>query len=166
MLLPGRPCCGPYVGALRETHKFSHGYGGGSIPVRELQRLAENGINLFFKTIVGDNPERMESIIKKSLDRADIVITSGGIGPTKDDLTREIVAKATERKIITDQETETRKIINFCNLSWEDDCLSFHKNKTPIKTMSTAQARQPIYKSSLNSYEKFSPFLETLNKII
>lgn len=69
------------------------------------QRLAENGINLFFKTIVGDNPERMESIIKKSLDRADIVITSGGIGPTKDDLTREIVAKATERKIITDQES-------------------------------------------------------------
>ena len=69
-------------------------------------------------------------------------------------------------KIITDQETETRKIINFCNLSWEDNCLSFHKNKTPIKTMSTAQARQPIYKSSLNSYEKFSPFLQTLNKII
>ena len=40
------------------------------------QRLAENGINLFFKTIVGDNPERMDSILKNSLKRADIVITS------------------------------------------------------------------------------------------
>ncbi len=56
------------------------------------QRLAENGINLFFKTIVGDNPKRMEMILKNALKRADIVITSGGIGPTKDDLTRDIVA--------------------------------------------------------------------------
>ena len=39
------------------------------------------------------------------------------------------------------------------------------RNKTPIKTMSSAQARQPIYTSSLNSFEKFSPFLSELNKI-
>ena len=53
---------------------------------------------------------------------------------------------------------------------WENNKLEkqveFHKNKTPIKTMSTVQARQPIYKSSVNSYEKFSPFLEEINKII
>ena len=47
------------------------------------------------------------------------------------------------------------KIIRFCNLNWEDNCLSFHKNKTPIKTMSTAQARNPIYKSSMKSFEKY-----------
>ena len=81
-------------------------------------------------------------------------------------LLKNTIYHAKYEKIITDQEIETRKIINFCDLSWEDNCLSFHKNKTPIKTMSTAQAREPIYRSSLNSYEKFSPFLETLNKII
>ena len=69
------------------------------------QRLAENGINLFFKTIVGDNPERMNAILKNSLERADIVITSGGIGPTKDDITRDIVAKVTNRNLLTDQES-------------------------------------------------------------
>jgi len=68
--------------------------------------------------------------------------------------------------IIENQEYESKKIIEFCNLSWQSDCLNFHKNKTPIKTMSTAQARKPIYRSSLNSFEKFSPYLEDLYKII
>ena len=68
-------------------------------------------------------------------------------------------------KIIENSEDEIKKIINFCGLPWEESCLQFHKNKTPIKTMSTAQARQPIYKSSVNSFEKFSPFLSELNKI-
>ena len=67
------------------------------------KRLAENGINLFYKTIVGDNPERMDYILSKSLSRADIVITCGGIGPTKDDITRDIVAKVTGKKLVPDQ---------------------------------------------------------------
>ena len=68
--------------------------------------------------------------------------------------------------IVSKQESESKKIINFCGLEWETQCLTFHKNKAPIKTMSTAQARQPIYRTSLNSYEKFLPYLQTLNKII
>ena len=76
------------------------------------------------------------------------------------------IFEAKYEKIIDYQVQESKKIIEFCGLDWDDKCLSFHKNKTPIKTMSTAQAREPIYRSSLNSYEKFSPFLETLNKII
>ena len=69
-------------------------------------------------------------------------------------------------KIIENPEFEIKKIINFCGLPWEEECLLFHKNKTPIKTMSTSQARQPIYKSSVNSFEKFAPFLKDLDKII
>ena len=61
-------------------------------------------------------------------------------------------------------ENEVKKIINFCNLKWEENCLSFHKNKTPIKTMSTAQARKPIYKSSLNSFEKYRKYLSVIDK--
>jgi len=48
--------------------------------------------------------------------------------------------------LVQDNLEEIKKIINFCSLDWEENCLEFHKNKTPIKTMSTAQARQPIYK--------------------
>jgi nicotinamide-nucleotide amidase len=66
------------------------------------QRLAEIGVNLFYKTIVGDNAGRMREIISRALERSDVVITSGGIGPTEDDLTREIVAEVTERQLVLD----------------------------------------------------------------
>jgi nicotinamide-nucleotide amidase len=66
------------------------------------QRLAEIGVNLFYKTIVGDNAGRMREIITRALERSDVVITSGGIGPTEDDLTREIVAEVTGRELVLD----------------------------------------------------------------
>jgi nicotinamide-nucleotide amidase len=66
------------------------------------QRLAEIGVNLFYKTIVGDNAGRMREIISHALERSDVVITSGGIGPTEDDLTREIVAEVTGRALVLD----------------------------------------------------------------
>ena len=69
------------------------------------QRLASVGVNLFYKTVVGDNRNRMVAIIGNSLDRADVVITTGGIGPTQDDLTREAVAEVTGRKVVVDPES-------------------------------------------------------------
>jgi nicotinamide-nucleotide amidase len=66
------------------------------------QRLTALGVNLYFKSVVGDNPGRMKEVIGRALERADIVITSGGIGPTQDDLTREIVAEVTGRKLVQD----------------------------------------------------------------
>ena len=54
------------------------------------QRLTRLGIDLFYKTTVGDNPARMRDVINRALDRSDVVITSGGLGPTKDDLTRQL----------------------------------------------------------------------------
>jgi nicotinamide-nucleotide amidase len=56
------------------------------------QRLAESGVNLFYKTTVGDNLDRMVDTLDRALDRSDVVITGGGIGPTQDDLTREAIA--------------------------------------------------------------------------
>lgn len=68
------------------------------------QRLTALGVNLFYKSVVGDNPGRMREVIGTALTRSDIVITSGGLGPTQDDLTREIVAEATGRKLVLDPE--------------------------------------------------------------
>ena len=76
------------------------------------------------------------------------------------------IYEAKYEKIIENPQHEIKKMIKYCELPWQDSCLEFHKNKTPIKTMSTAQARQPIYKSSINSCEKFSSFLEDLNNNI
>ena len=67
------------------------------------QRLTALGVNLYFKSVVGDNPGRMKEVIQRALERADIVITSGGLGPTQDDLTREIVAEVTGRRLIFDE---------------------------------------------------------------
>ena len=64
------------------------------------QRLTALGVNLYFKSVVGDNPGRMREVLSRALERADIVITSGGLGPTQDDLTREIVAEVTGHKLV------------------------------------------------------------------
>jgi nicotinamide-nucleotide amidase len=69
------------------------------------QRLAESGVNLFYKTTVGDNMDRMVETLDRALDRSDVVITGGGIGPTQDDLTREAIAKVTGREVVTDPES-------------------------------------------------------------
>jgi nicotinamide-nucleotide amidase len=67
------------------------------------QRLTALGVNLYFKSVVGDNPGRMKEVIQRALERADIVITSGGLGPTQDDLTREVVAEVTGRNLVFDE---------------------------------------------------------------
>ena len=68
------------------------------------QRLTDLGVNLFYKTVVGDNPDRMAEVIERALERSDIVITGGGLGPTQDDITREIVAQVTNRKLVKEPE--------------------------------------------------------------
>src|SRR3972149_4392367 len=56
------------------------------------QRLAEAGIDLFYKTTVGDNAARIEAAFRQGLSRADVIIATGGLGPTEVDLTRDVVA--------------------------------------------------------------------------
>lgn len=56
------------------------------------QVLAENGIGLYQKTTVGDNRRRIVNVLEAALGRAGVVLTSGGLGPTEDDLTREAVS--------------------------------------------------------------------------
>jgi len=66
-------------------------------------------------------------------------------------------------KLVSDQENEIRKLLNFCELEWDDNCLNFHKKSTtPIKTVSITQARQPIYKSSVNSYDNYKEYLKEM----
>jgi len=67
------------------------------------KQLRENGINLFFTTAVGDNLQRITDSIVLALSRSDIVITTGGLGPTVDDMTRQAVATATGRALVFHQ---------------------------------------------------------------
>lgn len=61
--------------------------------------LRDIGVNLYYKTSVGDNVERMALVLRQALVRSDIVITTGGLGPTVDDVTREAAALATGREL-------------------------------------------------------------------
>ena len=57
------------------------------------RRLSELGVNIYRQTTVGDNPARVREAVQTALSRADVVITTGGLGPTEDDLTKEMVAE-------------------------------------------------------------------------
>lgn len=57
------------------------------------QKLSQLGINVFFHTVVGDNNKRLKEVLKIAVSRADLIITTGGLGPTMDDLTKETIAE-------------------------------------------------------------------------
>ncbi len=68
--------------------------------------------------------------------------------------------------IVLSPEDEIKKLLNFCELDFEKECLSFYNNKRPIKTVSSAQARQPLYNKSISSYKNFEKYMkEVFDKI-
>ncbi|HHV41920.1 MAG TPA: competence/damage-inducible protein A [Clostridiaceae bacterium] len=76
---------------------------------RDLAReLSELGINCYYQSVVGDNPERMEEVIRLSLKRSDLVITTGGLGPTEDDITMGVCAKIAGSELVYHAESERR----------------------------------------------------------
>ena len=75
--------------------------------------LRDIGLDLYYKTTVGDNLARITEVLDSALDRSDVIITSGGIGPTVDDVTRQAVADATGRKLIYSQELEAEIAARF-----------------------------------------------------
>ena len=76
------------------------------------QQLALKGLNTYFHTVVGDNINRVENVFVKAHDRSDIIIVTGGLGPTDDDLTREAFQKIYKNEIIT-EEVALNKIVEF-----------------------------------------------------
>lgn len=72
------------------------------------QKLSEIGINVFFHTSVGDNRERISSIFKIALERSDLIIFTGGLGPTLDDLTKETVAEVLGLELNYDEDILNR----------------------------------------------------------
>lgn len=68
------------------------------------RKLAELGVPVLYHTSVGDSLDACANVFRQALDRADLVIATGGLGPTADDLTREAIAAATGRKLVLDQD--------------------------------------------------------------
>jgi nicotinamide-nucleotide amidase len=75
--------------------------------------LRDAGIDLFYKTTVGDNEQRIVEVLDRALERCDVVVTSGGLGPTADDVTRQAVARATGRTLVYSAELEEQIAARF-----------------------------------------------------
>ena len=72
------------------------------------QGLSELGLNVYYHTVVGDNPLRARDAVEIAKKRADIIITTGGLGPTCDDLTKNVLAEAFGKKLFFHEESAQR----------------------------------------------------------
>ena len=75
-------------------------------------KLSELGVNVYHKTTVGDNAERLAAALRICLGRSDVVLATGGLGPTKDDITAAVVAQVMGVRLAEDEAT-SEKIRSF-----------------------------------------------------
>ncbi|HKL98480.1 MAG TPA: competence/damage-inducible protein A [Mobilitalea sp.] len=81
-------------------------------------KCAELGFSSYYQVVVGDNDKRLGDTIRTALQRSDIVILTGGLGPTQDDLTKETVAKVLGRRLLMDEPSKQRILGYFKQISY------------------------------------------------
>ncbi len=64
--------------------------------------------------------------------------------------------------VVADTEGQARRVLDYLGLPWDENCLAFHRNERKVKTVSAAQVRRPIYRSSLSRWKRFEPHLDEL----
>jgi hypothetical protein len=69
-------------------------------------------------------------------------------------------------ELVADQEAQTRKLLEFCGLPWEDSCLAFHKTKRRVKTVSSTQVRKAMYTDSVELWRRFETQLQPLHRAL
>ena len=67
-------------------------------------------------------------------------------------------------ELVANKETEIKKLLKFCELDWDENCLNFHKNKKLVSTASLAQIRKPLYNSSVEKWKNYSSQLKDLKE--
>ncbi|GMQ76626.1 MAG: tetratricopeptide repeat-containing sulfotransferase family protein [Gammaproteobacteria bacterium] len=69
-------------------------------------------------------------------------------------------------QLLDDLEGESRRMLDYCELDWQSVCLEFHRNKRPVRTASSWQVRQPLYRTAKARWRKFEPHLDGLKKAL
>ena len=67
--------------------------------------LSELGINVFYQTVVGDNANRLQDVLKLAFSRSDLIIATGGLGPTQDDITKEVISDFCGKRLVLDEDS-------------------------------------------------------------
>lgn len=83
-----------------------------------------------------------------------------------DQVLPDFVLTVNHEDVVDDLEKQVRRILDFCGLPFEQSCIDFHKTKRTIKTPSSEQVRQPIYKSATEQWRYFEPYLGPLKKVL
>jgi hypothetical protein len=65
-------------------------------------------------------------------------------------------------RIVDDTEAEVRRLLDYCGLPFEPECLRFFENERPVRTASSEQVRQPIYREGIEHWRHFEPWLDPL----
>jgi tetratricopeptide (TPR) repeat protein len=68
--------------------------------------------------------------------------------------------------IVHDQERQTRRLLDFCGLEWQQSCMRFHENKAPVSTASSVQVRQPLYSGSIGRWQRYGNKLDGLKQAL
>ena len=68
--------------------------------------------------------------------------------------------------VVADLETAVTRILAFCDLPFQEDCLAFHKTERSVRTASSEQVRQPIYRSGLDHWKNYADYLTPLRKAL
>lgn len=98
---------------------------------RIAEQLVALGISHHYQTVVGDNEDRLTETLKLALSRSDIVILSGGLGPTEDDMTKEVAAKCLNKKLVMDER------------AWDEIVVYFNKRGLELTDNNKKQALVP-----------------------
>lgn len=143
------------------------------------EKCAGLGLSCYFQTVVGDNAQRLAMVLRTAMERSDIVILSGGLGPTEDDLTKEVVAQVCARELVM-HEPSRKSIIEFFEKrgtvptenNWKQALvpadaivLENHNGMAPGAVIETEQARvvllpgppgelYPLFEESVEPYLK------------
>ena len=76
------------------------------------------------------------------------------------------VLRVQHEAVVDDLEGQVRRMLDFCNLEFEESCLNYHKNQRSVRTPSSEQVRQPIFKTSLETWRHFEPWLDPLKEAL
>jgi tetratricopeptide (TPR) repeat protein len=76
------------------------------------------------------------------------------------------VLRVRYEEVVADLETQVRRLLDFCELPFEQACLDFHQTDRAVRTASSEQVRQPLYKSGVDQWENFSDFLDPLREVL
>ena len=146
------------------------------------EKCAGLGLSCYFQTVVGDNAERLSQVLRTALGRADIVILSGGLGPTEDDLTKETAAKVCGKPLYLHEPSKkaieaffAQKGLEPTDNNWKQAMLPegaivlANRNGTaPGGILETEEARVILLPGPPNELypmfeESVAPYLESLN---